>query len=90
VASGVVKSVSRQYDGDQRIYVSLDSRYAKLLDAGNLEYQNGSMVLELIPRDQTAVPVPPVGQHITFVGPWVYDTENQWNAIYPVWSIQVD
>jgi hypothetical protein len=87
VASGVVKSVTSLYDGDRRIGVGLDAQYAKLLNAGNMNYQDGSLVLELIPQDQAKVPVPSVGQHITFVGPWVYDTQSQWNAIYPVWSI---
>ena len=87
VASGVVKSVTSQQDGDRRINVGPDAQYAKLLNAGNVEYQNGSIVLELIPLDQAIVPVPIVGQHINFVGPLVYDTENKWNAIYPVWSI---
>ncbi|OLD11451.1 MAG: hypothetical protein AUI93_04555 [Crenarchaeota archaeon 13_1_40CM_3_52_10] len=87
MASGVVKSVTSQQDGDRRINVGPDAQYAKLLNAGNVEYQNGSIVLELIPLDQAIVPVPIVGQHINFVGPLVYDTENKWNAIYPVWWI---
>jgi hypothetical protein len=90
VAGGIVKSVTSQYDGGVRIDVGLDTQYAKLLNAGNLRYQNGSLVLELTRQDQATVPVPSVGQHITFVGSWVYDTQNYWNAIYPVWSIQGD
>jgi|SRR5712664_297432 len=90
LASGVVKSVTLQDNYYQRIDVSLDPRYASLLDKGNMNYQNGSLVLELIPRDRATIPIPPLGQHITFVGPWVYDTENHWNAIYPVWLIQAD
>ena len=90
VASGIVESVSLQDSLDRRIYVRLDTQYAKLLDDGNPSYQNASLVLQLIPQDQAMVPVPSVGQHITFVGPMVYDTENQRNAIYPVWSIRAD
>jgi hypothetical protein len=90
LASGVVKSVTLQDNGYQRIDVSLDAQYTHLLDTGNVNYQYGWLVLELIPRDQTTILLPPIGQHITFVGPWVYDTENHWNAIYPVWSIQGD
>ena len=90
VASGVVESFSPQYDGDQRIDVALDAQYTKLLNAGNMEYQNGSIVLELTPQDQATISVPTVGQHITFVGSLVYDTENHWNAVYPVWLIQED
>ena len=87
VASGVVKAVTLLYDGDRRVDVSLDSQYARLLDVGNTIYQNGLLVVQLIPQNRTAILLPTVGQHITFVGPLVYDVENQWNAIYPVWSI---
>jgi hypothetical protein len=90
VAIGTVKSVTLQYDGDQRIDVLLDAQYTKLLAVGNTNYHGGMLVLELIPQDQANIPVPSVGQHITFVGPLVYDTENHWNAIYPVWSIRAD
>lgn len=90
VASGFVESLTPQYDGDQRIDVALDAQYAKLLNAGNMEYQNGSIVLELAPQDQATISVPIVGQHITFVGPLVYDIENHWNAVYPVWFIQAN
>jgi hypothetical protein len=90
VASGVVKSVALQDDGNWRIDVSLGPQYGKLLDVGNVNRQSGWLVLELIPRDQATVSVPSVGEQITFVGPLVYDSENYWNAIYPVWSIQGD
>jgi len=90
VGSGIVRSVNLRDDGDWRIDVSLSPRYEKLLDVGNVNHQNGWLVLELIPRDQAAISVPLVGTQITFVGPLVYDSENYWNAIYPVWSIQGD
>jgi len=90
VGSGIVKSVNLQDDGDWRIDVSLSPPYGKLLDAGNVNRQNGWLVLELIPRDQATISVPLVGKQINFVGPLVYDSENYWNAIYPVWSIQGD
>lgn len=87
LASGVVRSATLQDNRYQRIDVSLDAQYSNLLDAGNVNNLNGLLALELIPPDQATISVPIVGQHITFVGPWVYDTENHWNAIYPVWSI---
>jgi hypothetical protein len=90
VASGVVESVALQDGGDQRISVRLDAQYANLLDVGNSSNQYRLLVLELIPQDQATVPVPSIGQHIMFVGPLVYDTENHWNGISPVWSIQAD
>jgi len=90
VARGVVEPVALQDGGDQRIYVRLDAKYANLLDVGNSNNQDRLLVLELILQDQATVPVPSIGQHITFVGPLVYDTENHWNAICPVWSVQAD
>jgi len=90
VGSGIVKSVNLQDDGDWRIDVSLSPPYGKLLDAGNVNRQNGWLVLELIPRDQATISVPLVGKQISFVGPLVYASENYWNAIYPVRSIQGD
>lgn len=85
-----MKSVTLQYDGDWRIDVLPDAQYTKLLSAGNVNYEEGMLVLELIPQDQSNITIPSVGRHIAFVGPLVYDTENQWNAIHPVWSIRSD
>jgi hypothetical protein len=90
VASGVVESVTLHDQGTWRIYISLDAKYASLIDGSSSSYKNSFLVLELISQDQAIVHVPSVGQHITFVGPWVFDTENLWNAICPVWSIQAD
>jgi hypothetical protein len=90
VASGMVKDVNLQDNGDWRIDVSLSPQYGKLLDVGNVIHQRGWLVLELIPKDQATVSVPVVGKQVTFIGPLVYDSENHWNAIYPVWSIQSD
>ncbi len=86
-ASGIVKSIALQDDGDRLIDVTLDSQYSRLLDSGNSVYQNGSLVLDLTPQALSTVSVPLLGQHITFVGPLVYDVQNRWNAIYPVWSL---
>jgi len=90
VGSGIVRSVNLRDDGDWRIDVVLIPQYEKLLDVGNVNRQSGWLVLELIPRDQATISVPLVGNQITFVGPLVYDSQNYWNAIYPVWSIQGD
>src|SRR6266849_2564549 len=87
VASGVVESVTVQDGGDQRIYVRLDAQYGKLLVVGNSTHQDSFLVLELVSEYQAVIQVPLVGQHITFVGPWVYDTENLWSAVCPVRSI---
>ena len=83
-----MKAIALQGDGDQFVYVALDSQYSKLLGSGNTGNENGLLVLDMTPQALGYVSVPRPGQHITFVGPLVYDTENQWNAIYPVWSIK--
>jgi len=86
-AKGVVKSIALRDDGDEFIHVALDSQYSRLLGSGNLSHDNGLLVLDLTPQSLGYISVPRLGQHITFVGPLVFDLENQWNAIYPVWSI---
>ncbi len=88
VGSGVVEFVALQQGVGRRIYVSLDARYASLLGERSSSYQNSLLVLELLSQTQVTVQVPSVGQNITFVGPWVYDTQNLWTAISPVWSIR--
>ena len=86
----MVESVNLQDDGDWRIDVSLGPQYGKLLDVGNVNHQSGWLVLELIPRDQATFSVLSFGDQVKFVGLLVYDSENYWNTIYPVRSIQVD
>ncbi|HZY47812.1 MAG TPA: hypothetical protein VFE96_08460, partial [Candidatus Bathyarchaeia archaeon] len=76
VGSGPVGSVTR-HDRDEWANVTQDG------SIGQVRY----LVLELEPQYGATVPVPFVGEHITFVGPLVFDLENQMNAIYPVWSI---
>lgn len=88
VASGTVESVTLRESGGQGFYVRLDAQYAHLLGSRNSNYQNALLLVETAPLVQVMIPVLSVGQHITFVGPLVYDTYDQWNAIYPVWSIQ--
>jgi len=50
VGSGIVESITLQESGDQRIYVRLDSHYAKLLAVGNSNYQNTLLILEIDSR----------------------------------------
>ena len=63
-----MKSVTLQYDADQRIDVLTDAQYTKLLGAGNVNYEGGMLVLELISQYQASIIVPSVGQHITLCG----------------------
>src|SRR3989442_2748847 len=79
-ASGVVKSIVLQEDRDQFIDVALDSQYARLLGSGNISHENGLVIVDLTAPSLATVSVPLVGQHIDFVGAWVYDTPRHWNA----------
>ena len=85
IGSGVVDSITSQKSGSVWIDVAIGAKYSKLIGPGNTAHQNGLLVLEQTAGDQATVPS--VGETVNFVGPLVYDTENQFNAIYPVWSI---
>jgi hypothetical protein len=50
--AGVVESVRHEDDGDYHIDILLDSPYGGMLDAGNLTYQHGWLVLEIVPADE--------------------------------------
>ena len=86
VASGTVKnSTSPPADGSVWIRVNVDAKYTKLIGPGNIDSQNGLLVLEKVAQDN--VTSLSIGERISFVGPLVYDVENKFNAISPVWSI---
>lgn len=49
---GTVATVRHEDDGDYHINVKLDSAYASLVNAGNVEYQGGNLVVEIVPADE--------------------------------------
>lgn len=85
VASGIVNSTSHRADGSLWIRVDVDAKYSKLIGPGNIGSQNGLLILEK--GAQENVTALSIGERIGFVGPLVYDVENKFNAISPVWSI---
>ena len=85
IGKGIVSSVSVQADGRTWVEVAVDRQYSRLLGPGNIGHQNGLLVLEDPSGDQTMTLS--VGEYIWFVGPLVYDTDGEFNAIVPVWSI---
>ena len=85
IGSGIVGSITVQADGTTWIDATVNHQYSKLLGPGNISHQNGLLVLEDSSKDQ-AVTLS-LGEPITFVAPLVYDTDGQFNAIVPVWSI---
>ena len=73
IATGVVTTVKFEaFDGD--VHVGLRT-------AGE------NLVVEVIPQDRTAVPIPDTGAHVTVVGPKVWDTAHNWPEIHPAWWI---
>jgi hypothetical protein len=73
VATGVVTKVKfEEFDGD--VHVGLRT--------GNVE-----LVVEVIPQDRVAVPIPETGSRVTVVGPKVWDTAHGWAEIHPAWWI---
>ncbi|HEX4921834.1 MAG TPA: hypothetical protein VFV92_13985 [Candidatus Bathyarchaeia archaeon] len=104
VASGIVEAKREEADGDYHILVQLDPQYANLTNQANVHYQNGWLVVEIIcalPVTQqdaiapcqgyaSAIPIPDVGQHITFSGPYVLDSEHYyWAEVHPVYSLTI-
>lgn len=85
IASGTVDSTSPRADGSLWIRVVVDSKYSKLIGPGNISSQKGLLILEVGAQDTVTAPSLP--ERISFVGPLVFDVENQFNAISPVWSI---
>lgn len=85
IGKGIVNSLTVQADGSEWVLVAVDPQYSRLLGPGNINRQNGLLVLEDSSKDQTLTLSK--GESISFVGPLVYDTEGEFNAIVPVWSI---
>jgi hypothetical protein len=84
-ASGVIDHIVLEQDGDLHIRFRLTSTYAGLINSVNTAKQHGDLVVEFMPRDGGHLPKPAVGDHVTFVGAWVTDTEHGWNELHPVW-----
>ena len=73
IATGVVTKVKfEEFDGD--VHVALRTA-------------DGELVVEVIPQDRGAVPVPETGSRVTVVGPRVWDTAHGWAEIHPAWWI---
>lgn len=73
VATGVVTKVKFEaFDGD--VHVALRTAA-------------GDLVVEVIPQDRAAVPIPETGSRVTVVGPKVWDTAHGWPEIHPAWWI---
>ena len=91
-------------DGDYHILVQLDPQYSNLTNQANVDHQHGWLVVEIIcvlTVNQTdaigpcknytnQITIPVVGQHITFSGPYVLDSEHfYWAEVHPVYSLTI-
>jgi hypothetical protein len=74
VVAGVVTRVKfEEFDGDVHIGLRTDD--------------GKELVVEVIPQDRDAVPIPDTGAHVTVVGPSAWDTAHDWAEIHPAWWI---
>jgi hypothetical protein len=101
--SGTVTGVRPESDGDSHIYLALDASYASSLKLTSLLLEivpadkpgctpgqpprppSGSYNYGICTGANESDPG--VGSHITVTGPYVYDSNHDWNEIHPVWSI---
>jgi len=103
-ASGTVTAKRGEADGDYHILVQLDPQYSNLTNQANVDHQNGWLVVEIIcvlTVNQTdaigpcqnytnQITIPDIGQHITFSGPYVLDSEHfYWAEVHPVYSLTI-
>lgn len=85
--SGTVMMVRHEMDKDYHINIKLDAKYASLINANNVKYEHGDLVVEVIPMDAAHIPAPTVGEHITVTGSYVNDHAHGWMEIHPAWFI---
>ncbi len=90
LASGIVREVKREEDGDLHIQLEVDPGQEGLLNGQNHAKQRGRLVLELMPRDVGHIPRPNCGWRIRVIGVWVKDgvpPSHGWREIHPIWSL---
>jgi hypothetical protein len=83
--TGTVIAVRPEDDGDHHVIIRPAPGFAGMLDHDNYSEQHGGIVAEIMPG-QHLVP-PYVGEHVTVVGTWAYDSDHGWNEIHPIWAI---
>jgi Bacterial SH3 domain len=97
--------VRHEPDGDTHGWLSVDTEFKSLLNAGNMSNEGGNLVFEIVckfPVSQpdavascpsayhTPVQIPPIGSRVRVVGSYVQDTYHaKWMEIHPVTSIEL-
>lgn len=85
--SGTVTLVKVEPDHDWHVDLRLDPGEPHLINWVNRLRKSGDLVLEVIPMDQSTIPAPSVGEHITVTGAYVLDRLHGWKEIHPVWRM---
>ncbi|MCA1846548.1 MAG: hypothetical protein LC792_25805 [Actinobacteria bacterium] len=52
-ATGVIRFAKTEHDGDLHISFAVDKQYSYLLNDGNRRDHNGTLVVEIVPADQS-------------------------------------
>ncbi|HEV8626272.1 MAG TPA: hypothetical protein VG034_17620 [Acidimicrobiia bacterium] len=102
-ATGVIRFAQRENDGDVHMSLAVDRRYSYLLNDGNRHHHYGTLVVEIVPADQSGcrkgervqygkctgahVRTPGRGERVRVTGPWVLDQAHGWREIHPAWRI---
>lgn len=89
-ATGTVRSVRKEEDGDLHIGVKLIAEYKALINDANINQQHGWLVVEFMARDAGHLPQPKVGDRVTVIGAWILDTQHGWLELHPVWRLILD
>jgi len=90
-AVGKVKHVQEMPDGDYKFLLKLDKEYKSLLNKDNKKKTGGSLVVEIVPKDQDSkyIELPDKGDKVEVWGSWVIDKPKGWNEIHPAWKVIV-
>lgn len=86
-ATGTVRVVRHEEDGDLHVLVDLDPASRRLIAGGRSE--EGALTVEFMPRDGGHLPEPRTGSQITLTGAWVFDSQHGWNELHPVWTVRL-
>jgi hypothetical protein len=85
--SGTVRYTELESDGDTHVGLTVDPPFTDHLNIWNHIWQQGQLLVEIVPANRDSVSVPAVRSHVTVVGPYVLDRAHGWMEIHPTWSI---
>ena len=89
-ATGIVVHTKKMNDGDYKFFLNVDKKYDFLVNDKNREKTDGSLVVEIVPKDQhiAGVFLPKSGDHVHIWGAWVTDKPKGWHEIHPAWKVE--